>query len=218
VALLLQVVPIVVFLVVDALVDSALWAIVSALAFVVLQTVITLARGKPLDRFLLLDLALVGAMGGASLLTRSEVFFKLKPAVLEGVMVPFLLFLALAPERMLQGYLGRYALGAGGVNPAALPVLRRMVGLMGVLVLAHAGLTVVAALHWSKRAWGLISGPGFYALLVPLLGYTLLVRLRLRRAAATAARAAATAPPPSLTPPRASSARLRARARRKTSG
>jgi intracellular septation protein A len=182
VALGLQLFPIVVFLVVDSLVQDPRWAIVAALAFVVLQAIITFARGKGFDRFLLLDLLLVGGMGAASLLTRNEVFFKLKPAILEGVMVPYLLFLALARQSLLLGYFDRHAVGVT-VSAERLPVLRRLLGMMGALVALHAALVVVAALLWSKRTWGLVSGPGFYVLLVPLVGWSLVQRLRLRRQA-----------------------------------
>jgi hypothetical protein len=192
-ALLLQVVPILVFLVVDALVQSPEWAIAAALAFVAFQALVNLVRRRPFDRFLLLDLALIGGMGAASLITRSEVFFKLKPAVLEGVMVPFLAFLALAPERILAAWFARYSLAPGaGPAPAALPTLRRLLGLMALLILAHAGLTVWAALAWSRASWAAVSGPGFYAILVPVAGYVLHLRLRARRLA----RAAAAAPEP----------------------
>ncbi len=203
-SLLLQVVPILVFLAVDALSDSALLAIGAALAFVSFQTILNRVRGRPFDRFLLLDLALIGGMGAASLITRNELFFKLKPAILEGVMVPFTGFLALAPERILVAYLARYVdLGRSAAAPApargaapelpsarqappapqALPLLRRLLGLMTLLIALHAGLTVFAALRLSKGAWAAISGPGFYAILVPVLGYALLLRLRARRAA-----------------------------------
>jgi hypothetical protein len=182
VALGLQLFPIIVFLVVDAVVQDPLWAIVAALAFVALQAIVTLARGKGFDRFLILDLLLVGGMGAASLLTRNEVFFKLKPAILEVVMVPYLGFLALARESLLLGYFDRYAVGVK-VGAERLPMLRRLLGMMAGLVALHAALVVVAALLWSKRTWGLISGPGFYALLVPLVGWSLAQRLRLRRRA-----------------------------------
>jgi hypothetical protein len=184
-ALGLQLFPIVVFLVVDAFVQDPIWAIASALAFVVLQAVLTFVRGKRFDRFLLLDLALVGGMGAASLLTRNELFFKLKPAILEGVMVPYLLFLALAPAALLLGYFARYAVGQT-IRPEALPLLRRLIGLMGAMIALHAALVVIAALYWTKRTWGLVSGPGFYVLLVPLAIWAIVQRLRLRRARAAA--------------------------------
>jgi hypothetical protein len=176
----LQLFPILVFLVVDALVQDALWAIISALVFVVVQTLLSLARGRGFDRFLLLDLVLLGGMGAASLLTKNEVFFKLKPAILEGIMIPYFLFLALGGEKTLTSYFNRYGMNQP-LNPAALPLMRRLIGLMGVLVALHAGLTAVAAIYWSKRAWGLISGPGFYVLLLPLLLWMLYQRHRARR-------------------------------------
>lgn len=202
-SLLLQAVPILVFLAVDTLSDSVPLAIGAALAFVLFQTIVNRVRGRPFDRFLLLDLALVGGMGAASLITRDELFFKLKPAILEGVMLPFTGFLALAPERILVAYLGRYVdLGRSAAAPApargappelpsarqappapqALPLLRRLLGLMTILIAIHAGLTVLAALRLSRGAWAAISGPGFYAILLPVLGYALWLRLRARRA------------------------------------
>lgn len=155
-SLALQTVPILVFLVVDALVQDPRWAIGAALAFVIVQTVLGRARGRPFDRFLLLDFALISGLGTSSLITRDELFFKLKPALLEGVMVPYLGFLALARQRTLLGYFDRFGLGGATPSPAALPLMRRLLGAMAVLVALHAGLTVMAALRWSKQSWGLI--------------------------------------------------------------
>jgi hypothetical protein len=188
-ALLLQVIPILVFLVVDTLAENPLLAIGAALGFVLVQTALNLYRRRPFDRFLLVDLALIGGMGAASLITRNELFFKLKPAILEGVMVPFLGFLAFAPERFLSAYLARYTLAPGSGPAGALPLLRRLLALMAILIVLHAGLTVVAALRLSKGAWAAISGPGFYAILLPVFGYALLLRLRARRAQKLAAEA-----------------------------
>jgi len=135
---------------------------------------------------------LIGGLGAASLITRDELFFKLKPALLEGVMLPYLVFLALARERTLLAYFDRYSFGTTTVSPAVLPMMRRLLGAMTILVALHAGLTVLAALRFSKRSWGMISGPGFYALLVPLFAYVLILRWR----SAARLRAEAAAPPP----------------------
>jgi hypothetical protein len=67
------------------------------------------------------------------------------------------------------------------IKPLALPFLRRLMGLMGGLVALHAGLTVISAVYWSKRTWGLVSGPGFYGLLLPLFAWALYQRFQLRR-------------------------------------
>jgi hypothetical protein len=50
-------------------------------------------------------------------------------------------------------------------------------------VLLHAGAVVYAALRLSRQSWAWISGPGFYLLLLPVVGWALWRRLALRRAA-----------------------------------
>jgi len=194
--LLLQLLPILVFLVVDALVQDPLWAIGAALLFVVFQTALTFARQRRLDPFILVDALLIGGLGAVSLLSKDELFFKLKPAIIEGVMVPFFLVLALGGDRLLSGYLGRYAVGMT-LNPQAMPMLRRMLLGMTALILLHAVVVVYAALRLSRQSWAWISGPGFYLLLLPVVGWALWRRLALRRAARASEDESARKPAPS---------------------
>jgi intracellular septation protein A len=178
--ILLQLLPILVFLVVDATVKEPLWAIGAALLLVLVQTVVIYARERRLDPFILVDALLIGGLGAVSLLSRNELFFKLKPAIMEAVIIPFFLVLALGGERLARGYFGRF-LGGASINPRVLPLLRRLLGVMSVLVAVHAGLVVWAAYHASRQTWGWISGPGFYAVLAPILLWALYRRLAGRK-------------------------------------
>jgi intracellular septation protein A len=178
--LALQLLPILVFLLVDSLVEDPLWAIGAALAFVAFQTVVMFARHRRFDPLILLDAALIGGLGAISLLSEDELFFLLKPAIMEGLMVPFLLLLALGGP-LLRRYLERYTPGTT-FNEQALPLLRTMLALMSALVAVHAVAVVLAALYLTRQAWGIVSGPGFYLLLIPLLGWTLYQRFKRRRA------------------------------------
>lgn len=186
--LLLQLLPLLVFLAVDALVREPLWAIVAALVCAALQSAITFWQQRRFDRFILVDALLIGALGAASLISKNELFFRLKPAVIEAVMVPFLLVLAFARESLLIGYLRRYG-AQGDPAPGALVLLRRLFALLGLLVSLHAGVVVYFALYGSRQAWAWVSGPGFYLLLVPLFAWILVLRWRRSRAAAAAASA-----------------------------
>lgn len=180
--LLYQLLPILAFLAIDALVEDPAWAIGAALLLVGIQAALDVRRTRRLDPLLLVDVALLAGLAAGSLLTDDQRFFLLKPAILEGLMVPYLGFLALAPARTLEGYFRR-TLGGAQFPTAALPMLRALLCWMAVLVLLHAGLVVAVALYGSRALWGLVSGPGFYAMLLPLAAWVLIQRRRLLRAA-----------------------------------
>jgi intracellular septation protein A len=179
--LLLQLIPLLVFLAVDALVTNPPLAIVAALGAVAFQAAWTFARERRFDRLILLDVALIGGLGAVSLISHNDLFFKLKPAILEGVMLPYLAVLALGGEQLLGGYLRRYS-AATTMPSAALGLMRRLLLLMTVLVMLHALTVTWAALYASRRAWAAISGPGFYVVLLPVAAWVLWQRRRARRA------------------------------------
>lgn len=178
--LLTQLLPLLVFLVVDAFVADVRISILCAVAFAVGQLVFTWRRNRQVDWFVLLDVALIGALGAVSIASDDELLFRLKPAILEGVAVVFLLVLLLAPESFLKGYLGR-VVPAGALGPEAMGRLRRLLGLMTLLVLLHLAAVVVCAFAASRRVWALVSGPGFYLLFAPFLVVALTRFLRSRR-------------------------------------
>jgi intracellular septation protein A len=186
--LLLQLVPLLVFLAVDTLVKNPRWAIVAALAAVAFQAAWTFARERRFERLVLLDVGLIGGLGAVSLVSKNDLFFKLKPAILEGVMVPYLAVLAFGGERLLGGYLRRYST-ATTIPAPALALMRRLLLMMTALVALHALLVTWAALYASRPAWAALSGPGFYVILVPVAAWVLWQRRRTR--AATRASAAA---------------------------
>ena len=72
--LVLQLLPILVFLLVDALVQDPLWAIGSALIFVAFQTVLNYVRKKKFDPFILIDALVVPVM-------RLVVFFQISEVI-----------------------------------------------------------------------------------------------------------------------------------------
>lgn len=127
-----------------------------------------LAREKRADPFVAADTALLALAGGLSLALGDDTFFKLKPAVVEFVLGAAMGLLLVLPSRFLEGYFGRVLRLPGKegspLPPGAVPALRKSVRLMVGLFIAHAGLTVWAALALSDAAWGFISGGLFYIL------------------------------------------------------
>lgn len=178
--LLTQLLPLLVFLVVDAFVEDVRISILCAVVIAVGQLVLTWRRDRRVDWFVFLDVGLIAGLGAVSILSDDELLFRLKPAILEGVAVVFLLVLLGAPVGFLRGYLGR-VMPAQALTPEALARLRRLMAFMTLLVLSHLVVVVVCAFHASRRTWALVSGPGFYLLFTPFLIAALLRFLRNRR-------------------------------------
>jgi hypothetical protein len=180
---LTQLLPLLVFLAVDAFVTDVRVSIACAVVFAAGQLAVTFVRTRRLDWFVLLDVALIVGLGAMSLGTENDLFFKVKPAIAEGVALALVVGLMLAPDRFLAGYLGRFmpgrTLGAGELGN-----LKSLLGVMAAGTAVHLGLVLYTALRSSRAVWAFVSGPGFYLLLLPLCaGFVLLTRRRQARAA-----------------------------------
>jgi intracellular septation protein A/isopentenyldiphosphate isomerase len=122
-----------------------------------------LIRGRKADPFVAADTVLLAVAGALSLLLKNEVFYKMKPAVIEAVMGIGLGALLLLPPSALKGYVSSQIRGLQ-LPDAALPGMKRsLMAMVGVLAL-HIGLTVWSALTLSTAAWGFISGGLLYIL------------------------------------------------------
>jgi len=176
-------VPLLVYVLADTLFGETVGLYVG-LAVGVAEFLAILIKDRKPDLFVAADTALLGLAGAVSLISGNALFFKLKPAVLELVFgASFGLFLVL-PPRYLKAYMARQLKGFD-FPEAALPSMKRSLGLMLGLLGVHAALTVWAALYLSTEAWGFISGVLLYIFFGILMGVELLTaRLRARKSRA----------------------------------
>jgi len=170
--------PLIVFIGADAL-----WGSRVGLAVAVLSGIIELAvayfREKMLDRFVLFDTALIVLLGSVSILMKTDVFFRLKPALVELIFCVILGISVYSPVNIIALMSRRYLKNIVLTREQMLPMLRGM-KTMFYIFLGHTVLIVYAALAMSVQAWGFISGGLFYLLFA---AYFLLewVRGRLKR-------------------------------------
>jgi len=181
--LFLQFLPIVVFMVVDSVIENTAVSIISAVLFTAVQAGITWHASGTFDYFLLADLALIAVMGGVSIATNDDRFFRVKPALIEALFVPFLLFFVFAPEGVFSRYFGRYMPPGRALTHAAFPLLKRMLVIMTVYIVFHVMAILYTAEYSSRAMWAFVSGPGFYLVLVPVMAYVALARCRRSKAA-----------------------------------
>lgn len=166
---LLQVLPLLVFVLVDLLVDDVRISIAAAIAFAAVQLVVTWARTKRFDWFVVLDVALIAGLGGVSIALKDELFFKIKPAIIEGVTIAFMVGLLLAPTPFLIRYVERLTPGKA-LTPDGLALMRAMLAWGSVATGVHIVAVLYTAFFQSKAVWAAVSGPGFYVAFAPVMG------------------------------------------------
>jgi len=130
----------------------------------ILEFLVSLMREKKADLFIAADTLLLAGMGALSLLLRNQVFFRLKPAILEAVMALAMGFLLILPQNALKSYMSHQVKGLV-LEDRTLPAFRRGLFMVVAVLLFHTGLTIWAALAASTALWGFVSGGLLYILL-----------------------------------------------------
>jgi isopentenyldiphosphate isomerase/intracellular septation protein A len=142
----------------------------------------SLIRERKADPFVAADTLLLALAGGLSLILHDEIFFKLKPAVIELVLGAAMGLLLVLPPNYLKGYIGRQLRGIQ-IQDEAIPAMRKSLGLMLIALGIHIALTVWAALALSTALWGFISGGLLYILFALFAGIPFTLQLLARRRA-----------------------------------
>jgi isopentenyldiphosphate isomerase/intracellular septation protein A len=154
--------PLLVFIAADALWGTRVGLVV-AVASGLLELALSFAREKVCDRFVLLDTLLIVTMGGVSLLLENDVFFRLKPALIELVFCVILGVSAFSPLNIMLAMSRRYLKGVT-FSAEQTRAMTRSMKILFLILVGHVLLTVYAALAMSLAAWGFISGGLFYIL------------------------------------------------------
>ncbi|MDP3179137.1 MAG: NUDIX domain-containing protein [Spirochaetaceae bacterium] len=154
--------PLIVFVAADAVFGETI-GLAIGLAVGLGEFLWSLIKDKRPDPFVAADTLLLALAGGLSLALRNEIFFKLKPAIVELLLAAAMGVLLVLPPAYLKGYLGRQLRGIE-LPESSLPAMKKSLGwLLGVLFI-HVALTVYAALALSSAAWGFVSGGLLYIL------------------------------------------------------
>lgn len=152
--------PLIIFILADELFDTLI-SLSIAVAVGIFQAAWIFIKEKRFDYFVLLDTGLIVALGLVSIISHDELFFKLKPGIVQVIMCVMLLFMAFAPPSLLSGMMGRYGLTVE-LNEDSVRLLRRNMRLLFFILLLHTGLVFYSAFYMSKEAWGFISGVLLY--------------------------------------------------------
>jgi isopentenyldiphosphate isomerase/intracellular septation protein A len=149
-------IPIIVFIITDELFNTEIGLIV-AIACALGEFAYYYFRYRLVEKFVIFDVGLLVILGGISILLKNEIFFKLKPALIELIMVILLGIHAFSNKPILL-LMGKRYLKDMQINELQLTFLRKISRLLFFIMLFHTIMIVYAAYAMSKEAWAFISG------------------------------------------------------------
>lgn len=155
-------IPLFVFIVADEIWGMKVGLVV-ALLIGVGEMMFTWIREKRLDRFILLDTALLVALSGISYLLENDLFFKLKPALLELILAAILGVSAFSSLNIVGSMTRKYMKGIE-MNAVQEIMFRKNIRNLFFIILGHTALVIYSAFYMSNGAWAFISGGLFYIL------------------------------------------------------
>lgn len=139
------------------------YALITAICFGALQAIFIYIKEKRFDTLVLSDTLLIVGLGAVSLISGKDIFFKLKPALVELILVIILGIVAFVSPRLFLVMMGRFTKGME-ITDLHLKMMQRMAMGMFFIFLAHTVMIVYAAFYLTRDAWAFISGGLFYIL------------------------------------------------------
>ncbi len=135
--------------------------LITALITGTAELAINYFKNKTFDRFILIDTLLLILLGIISIILENEIFFKIKPALIEGILVIIIVYSLYGPRNLILLMAERYT---GELTPApeADRAIRLNLKIMLILITVHIVLIFYSAWFMSSAAWAFISGGLFY--------------------------------------------------------
>ncbi len=155
--------PIFIFILADEIWGTEIGLIV-AVIIGVLQLVYFAVKERRLEKFVLFDTLLIIVMGVVSIVLENDIFFKLKPAIIELIMIAFLAFSIFSKHNLMLKMSERYMKGVE-FNEDQNAVMKKSLRNLLILLLFHFALTLYATFYMSTAAWAFVSTALFYILI-----------------------------------------------------
>jgi len=120
-------------------------------------------KERRFDKFILFDTLLLIVLGAVSILLDNDIFFKLKPGLIELILVAVLAVSAFSSVNII-GLMGQRYLKDTQFNEAQMLQMRKSLKNLFYIFAAHTLLVFYSTFFMSKTAWAFISGGLFYIL------------------------------------------------------
>lgn len=153
-------IPVFIFIIVDELwgTEAGLY---TAVAFGTGEFIFYYLRNKKVDFFIIFDILLLVLLGVVSIVLDNKIFFKLKPALIETILMAIIAFSLWGPKNLILAMSKRYT-GELTLPSAAEKAMRANLKIMLTITFFHVLLILYSAKYMSDAAWAFISGGLFY--------------------------------------------------------
>jgi isopentenyldiphosphate isomerase/intracellular septation protein A len=155
-------IPLFVFIIADEIWGTKIGLFV-AVGVGLLEMAWVAVKEKRFDKFILFDTLLLVALGAVSIILDNDIFFKLKPGLIELILVAVLGISAFSPVNII-GLMGQRYMKGATFNDAQVAQMRKSLKYLFYIFTVHTLLVFYAAFFMSKEAWAFISGGLFYIL------------------------------------------------------
>jgi isopentenyldiphosphate isomerase/intracellular septation protein A len=118
---------------------------------------------KRFEKFVLFDTLLLVVLGGVSIFLENDIFFKLKPGLIELILVGVLAVSAFSSVNII-GLMGKRYLKDTEFSEAQMKQMRQSLKALFFIFAVHTVLVFYSAFYMSKEAWAFISGGLFYVI------------------------------------------------------
>ncbi len=153
-------IPIIAFIVADEI-WGTFYGLLVAIGIGVVELGYSLVKNRKPDRFVLLDIGLLLALGGISLIFDNDIFFKVKPGIINLIITGLIGYSTFSKNNIVLLMSKRYMKGVE-FNPYQLWLMNvSMVRLFWILLI-YSLLTLVSAFINQKMVWEFMAGPGMF--------------------------------------------------------
>jgi isopentenyldiphosphate isomerase len=166
--------PILIFIIADEIWGTQIGLIV-AVVLGILQLLYFAIKDKKLEKFVLMDTILITAMGGVSIILHNDLFFKLKPAIIELILAAVLAYSLFSKNNIMLNMSKRYIKDLQ-TNEAQEAMMRKSIRNMLILLFIHLIILIYSSFWMSTEAWAFVSTALFYIMIFGYFGIELLIR------------------------------------------
>ncbi len=155
-------IPLFIFILADEIWGTKIGLFV-AVGFGILELAWIAIKEKRFEKFVLFDTLLLVVLGAVSILLHNDIFFKLKPGLIELILIAVLGVSAFSSVNII-GLMGKRYMKDVQFNDAQMLQMRKSLKILFYIFSVHTALVFYSAFYMSKEAWAFISGGLFYVI------------------------------------------------------